>query len=418
MQTSAADKPRLELPEPAPIDVAREPAAKGEISLLDLLIVIGENKVFLAASTLVVAAVTAIVTLILPTWYAATTVILPPQQNSSMSGALLAQVGNLGGMGSLLGGSLGIKNPADLTIALLKSRTVEDALVQRFGLMKLYKAKRLSDARKSLENHTTIEAGLKDGLVRISVETRDAKQSAEMANAYVEEYKKLSASMVVSEASQRRAFFEHEAKIALDDLSTAEQGLKQTQESTGLLALEPQSKAMLEGLAALRARVDAQEVLVRSLRSFATDQNRDLVMAEQQLATMREQLSRAERGQGSGAGGSVTDMPIEKIPAAGLEYLRKLREVKYREALFELLVKQYEIARLDESRQGAVIQVVDTAVEPDRRSFPRRTIIVLGATFAWLLLAICWVFFQGVTKAPEDRNRLQTLKAVWRSGII
>jgi tyrosine-protein kinase Etk/Wzc len=421
METTALhkEKPRLDpdLPETsgvALVEAGPVPAAAGtksEISLLDLLIVIGQRKAFLAASTLAVAALTAIVALLLPKWYTATTVILPPQQNASMSGALMAQMGNLGPMASLLGGGgLNLKSPSDLTIALLKSRTVEDAMVQRFGLMQLYKAKRPSEARKSLENHTTIEAGVKDGLVRISVEARDPKKSAEMANAYVDEYKKLSATLAVSEASQRRLFFEREVKTALDDLSTAEQSLKQTQESTGLFAMEPQSKAMLESLTILRGRVDAQEVLVRTLRSFATDQNRDLVVAEQQLATMREQLGRAERGRGNGA---IADVPIEQIPSAGLEYLRKLREVKYREALFELLAKQFEAAKLDEARQGAVVQVVDNAVEPDIRSFPKRTLIVLSAMFVWLVLAIGWVLFQAGSKATETRGRVQALKSTW-----
>lgn len=414
METTTVDKPRLDIPDSAEVTLP-EPATKNDISLLDLFIVIGQRKAFIAWSTLAVAAVAAIISLLLPSWYTATTTILPPQQNSSMSSALMSQLGGMGAFGSLLGGNLGLKSPADLAMALLKSRTVEDALVQRFDLMKRYKTKRASDARKDLENHTSMEASLKDGLVRISVEDRDQKRSAEMANAYVEEYKKLSANLVVTEAGERRLFFEREAKTAMDDLAAAELALKQTQESTGMFAMEPQSKAMIESLTALRARIDAQEVLVRSLRSFATDQNRDLVAAEQQLATMREQLVRAERGKGNG---SIADLPIEQVPSAGLEYLRKLREVKYREALFELLAKQFEAAKLDESRQGAVIQVIDPAIQPDRRSFPKRTTIVVVSAFGWLMVAICWVLFKGGSRAPEDQERLHVLKAVWAKKML
>lgn len=407
MEPTTIDK-RLEVPD-AP-EFSLTASATDRISLLDLLIVLGQKKEFLGWSTLVVAVMTAIISLVLPQWFTASTTILPPQQNSSMSAALMSQLSGLGSMGTLIGGNLGLKNPADLSISLLKSRTVEDALVQRFDLMKRYNAKKLSDARKKLETHTTLESGVKDGLVRISVEDHDAATAAEMANAYVEEYKKLAASMVVTEAGERRAFFEKEAKVAMDDLANAEQALKQTQESTGMFAMEPQSKAMIESLTALRARIDAQEVLVRSLRSFATDQNRDLVLAEQQLATMREQLARAERGSGNG---SIADLPIEKVPSAGLEYLRKLREVKYREALFELLAKQFEAAKLDEARQGSVIQVVDRAVQPDRRSFPKRTILVLAVTFVWLVLAVSLVLLQAATDVPEERQRLQALKSTW-----
>lgn len=420
MGTTALDKDdqvsgRIDIPESGE-GLRPEAPAGNEISLLDLLIVIGQHKKFLAASTLIVGALAAIVSLILPAWYTATTTILPPQQNSSSSSALLAQMGNLGTMGSLLGGGgFSLKNPGDLAIALLKSRTVEDAMVQRFDLMKRYKTKRPSDARGALEKHLSLEAGVKDGLVRVSIEDHDPKKAAEMANAIVEEYKRLSANMVVSEASQRREFFEREAKVAMDDLSAAEQALKQTQESTGMIAMEPQSKAMLESLTALRARIDAQEVIVRSLRSFATDENRDLIVAEQQLATMREQLSRAERGR---ANGSAIDLPLEQVPSAGLEYLRKLREVKYREALFELLAKQFEVAKLDESRQGAVIQVVDLAVEPDRRSFPKRTVMVLAAVFVWMVFAVCWILLTHGAGSPDNRERLQHLAGVWKPGFL
>lgn len=412
---STADKP-LEMPETIPTEVRLEKveaAAKSEVSLLDLLIIIGQRKKFLALSTLAVGVMTAIISLLLPKWWTSTTVILPPQQNTSMSSALIAQLSGLGAMGSLMGGGLGFRNPADLTIALLRSRTVEDALIARFGLMQQYKAKRLSIARLGLEHHTTIEAGVKDGLVRISVEDRDPNRAAEMANAYVEEYKKLSSDMAVSEASQRRAFFEREARAAMDDLTSAEVALKQTQESTGMIAMEPQSKAMIEGLAALRGRVDAQEVVVRSLRSFATDQNRDLIVAEQQLATMRDQLARMEKGGGGNGTGSIADLPIDKVPAAGLEYLRKLRDVKYHEALFEVLTKQFEIAKLDEARQGAVVEVVDLAVAPDFRSFPKRTMMVLGAMFLWLILALLGIPILVLMQAPEQRERMATLKSSW-----
>lgn len=412
---SAADKP-LEMPESAPAEIRLEkvePAAKPEVSLLDLLIIIGRRKKFLALSTLAIGVITAIVSLLLPKWYTATTVILPPQQSTSMSSALMAQLSGMGAMGSLVGGSLGFRNPADLTMALLKSRTVEDALVDRFGLMKQYKAKKLSIARKRLESHTSMEAGVKDGLVRLSVEDPDPGRAAEMANGYVEEYKKLSSDMAVSEASQRRAFFEREARAAMDDLTAAEVALKQTEESTGMIAMEPQSKAMIEGVAALRGRVDAQEVVVRSLRSFATDQNRDLIVAEQQLATMREQLSRMEKGSGGNGGSSIADMPIDKVPAAGLEYLRKLRDVKYHEALFEVLTKQFEIAKLDEARQGAVVEVVDLAIAPDMRSFPKRTLMVLGAMFLWLVMALLGIPVLALMQAPEERERMESLKSSW-----
>jgi len=180
-----------------------------QVSLLDLLIVLGQRRKFILASSLAVTALAIIACLVIPNRYTATSTILPPQQNSSLSATLLSQVGNLGALGSLAGGTLGLgalKNPNDLAIALLKSRTVEDAMVVRFDMMKLYHEKRMSDARKEFEKHCDIENMVKDGLVRISITDRSAQRAAEMANAYVTEYKKFAATLAVSEASSEEYF--------------------------------------------------------------------------------------------------------------------------------------------------------------------------------------------------------------------
>ena len=228
--------------------------SSNDVSLLELLIVIGRRKKFLAGSTLAVAALTLIVTLLLPKSYTATTSVLPPQQNSNIGAALLSQVGNLGALGSLAGSSLGLKNPADLPIALLKSRSVEDAMIQRFDLMKLYKEKRLSDARKALEKHTSIESNIKDGIIRIEIEDRDPQRASEMANAYVDEYRKFSAHLAITEAGQRRLFFEQQLVDAKNNLAGAEEALKASQQKSGMIQLDSQAKALIESVAALRAR--------------------------------------------------------------------------------------------------------------------------------------------------------------------
>jgi tyrosine-protein kinase Etk/Wzc len=386
-----------------------------DVSLIDLLIVIGRRKKFLAVSTIAVGILTLIVTLLIPNRYTAVTTVLPPQQGSSLSSALLSQVGNLGALGSLAGGSLGLKNPADMTVALLKSRSVEDAMIQRFDLMNLYNEKRLSDARKSLEKRTSIDSNIKDGLIRIEIEDRDPKRASDMANAYVHEYQKFSQHLAIGEAGQRRLFFERQLVGAKNDLAAAEEALKASQQKSGMIQLDSQAKALIESVAALRAEITAKEVEISSLSLSETSNNPDIRMAREQLAALQSQLRRI----GGTQSGEDSDLivPRGKIPEAGMDYVRKLRDVKYNEMIFEILAKQFEVAKIDEAREGAIIQVVDPAVPPDKKSFPKISLIVLAVTFGWILLAAFWVLFREgihqVERRPEDYQRMQELRATW-----
>jgi uncharacterized protein involved in exopolysaccharide biosynthesis len=382
-----------------------------EISLLDIIIVIVQNRrliLKIAASTVVVGV---IVSLLLPIRYTATTSILPPQQTTSAGSALMAQLGGLSSVASLAGGSLGLKNPNDLQVAMLKSRTVEDAMLDRFHLVELFEVKQRSDARKKLEDVVDIDSGAKDGLIRLSVTDRNPQRAAEMANGYVEEFKRLSANLAVTEASQRRLFFEQQLAQAKDNLANAEEDLKKTGLKTGLIQLDSQTRATIELVAELRGEIAAKEVQINAMRSFATGENPELQMAEQQLAGLRSQ---AEKMGAASEGASNALIPKGGMQEAGVEYIRKLRDVKYFETIFDLLARQYEIAKVDEARQGATVQVVDRAIVPDRRSSPKRTLIVLGAAVLGLFLGVVWAFArEGLARLsnnPAEHERLELLK--------
>ena len=323
----------------------------------------------------------------------------------------MSQLGNLGSVASLAGGNLGLKNPNDLQVAMLKSRTVEDAMVDRFHLMDFFKVTHKSDARKMFEKIVEIDSGLKDGLIRISVTDPSPQRAEEMANGYVEELKRLSATLAVTEASQRRLFFEQQLAQAKDNLANAEEDLKKTEQKTGLVQLDAQTRATIELLADLRGQIAAKEVQISAMRSFATGENPDLQIAEQQLAGLRAQ----EQRMGAASEGATNALvPKGNVQEAGIEYIRKLRDVKYFETIFELLARQYEVAKVDEARQGAVVQVVDRAVVPDRKSSPKRTLIVLGAAVLGLFSGVLWAFSrEGLTRLsnnPEERSRVEELK--------
>jgi len=371
--------PEAEWPE------VREPLTSqpGEFRVLELLVVLAKRRRFIWKALLVGIVLAVLVAVFLPKKYEAATRLLTPQQNQSISSAILTQLGPLAG---LAGKDLGIHNQTEVFIALLHSRTVADSLIGRFSLQKIYGKRNLTDTRKRLDGVTEIVAG-KEGVISIAVRDPDPDRAAALANAYVEELRAISQTLAVTEAGRRRMFFEREVKLASDELATAEQALKQTQESTGMLQIDSQSKALIEAYMSLRAQVAAKEVQVASMSGFATPENPDLVRAQQELAALRAQVVRFEHGQGDRSGIAV---PLEKVPAAGLEYIRRLRELKYRETLFELLLKQYEIARIDESKDAAIIQVIDPAMRPEVqvRDWLMRLLIGLLIAFFGLIAGI------------------------------
>jgi uncharacterized protein involved in exopolysaccharide biosynthesis len=411
IDSSLSELQELAHPSPPALAAGRARKDNDEISLLDLLIVLAERKHIILGVTVAFAVLAIVIALILPKQYTANVVLLPPQQGSSMGSAIASQLGNLGGMAALAGGSLGLKSPNDMYIAMLKSRTVEDAMVQHFGLMQEYKQKYLSDTRKAFERHATIDGNGKDGLIHISIEDRDPNRAAQLANGYVDQFRKLSEHLAITEASQRRLFFEQQLEQAKNNLANAEEALKETQQKTGLIQLDSQARALIESAAALRAQIAAKEVQIQSMRTFATGENAQLIQAEQELDGLRTQLARLG---GSGNIDAGLMVPKGQVPEAGLEYMRKLRDVKYYETIFDILARQFEIAKLDEAKEGALVQVVDPAVPPDKRSFPKRGMIVIAATaagfFVGIIVAMAHALFANINLDSEQAVKFMHLK--------
>lgn len=389
-----------------------------EITLLDLIVHLVREKWFIARFVLGAAAIAIIVSFVWPVRYEGRVALLPPTQHSSSLGStLLGQMETMGSLAELAtGGSLNLKNPADMYVALLTSRTVEDAMIRDFGLMAEYHDKKMSDARKHLEHRTSIAAGKKDGLIRISLEDSDPKRAADLANGYVEEFRRLSASLAITEAARRRLFFEQELDQSSKSLAAAEEDMQKTQEKTGVLQIDSQARALIESAAVLRAQVVAKEVEIQGMKSFAADDNPQLLLEKQQLAALQSQLQQIAGSQHDA--GSDIVLSKGRVTEAGLEYLRRYRELKYRETVFELLAKELEMAKLDEAREGEIVQVVDPAVVPDRRSSPHRTYIVVGTTMLSFFVVVFWILVrQQLNRSfelPENRERLNEIKAYWK----
>ncbi len=373
-----------------------------ELDFLDLMQVIANNLRLLVLGPLIVGILALSISFSIAPTFTATTRFLPPQQQQSAAATMLQSLGVLGG---LTGAATGLKNPNDQFISLLKSRAVGDALVDRFKLMERYEKDYRQDTLKALEDNSSIGSG-KDNIIKVEFEDTDPKIAAEVANAYVEELEKLLGRLAVTEAQQRRVFFEQQLASTKDALIKAEQNLAASGVSASALNVSPQTA--LEGPARLRAQVTAQEIRIAAMRSYLTDTAPEFRQALAELGALRAQLTKAEREQ----------------PSTGREgdaYIAKFREFKYQETLFELFAKQFEIARIDESREGAVIQVVDIAIAPEKKSGPRKGLIAIAATLATGFVLLLFVFvrrgMQIASQNIESAAKIANLRRAWSRAL-
>jgi len=361
---------------------------ENEIDLKELFRALARRRRLILGITAASAVVALVVSLLLPVYYKAETRILPPQDKGSNLAAQL--LGQAGGLIGIAGGAAGVKSQGELFVAMAKSRTVLDRMVDRFDLMKLYKGKYRQDARKKLLGLLTVQQDRKSGIISLTVEDRDPKRAADMANAFVEELKSMAGGLAISEAGERRMFFEEQIRHTKESLARAEEEVKRFQQRTGAFQIDAQAKSIIEGIANLRARIAAKEVEAKVLRSFATAQNPDLQRTEEEVRALRIELEKIESGNGRGFDHRISS---DRIPAIGTEYLRTLRQLKFNETLYELLVKQYELAKLEEARDAVVIQVIDQAIPPEQKSRPQRARIVLltMVIMSFLSVIIGWL---------------------------
>ena len=392
--------------------------ASGHADFLEILLVLAREKKRILQITLAVTLLTTIVVFVIHKMYTATATILPPQQNQSV---LSTMVGQVAGAATLDLRDLGLKNPSDVFVAMLQSRTVEDALVNRFDLRKVYNVKRYQDARKILENRSEINPE-KEGLISIRVSDRDPRRAADMANAWVDELRSLNQNLALTEAAQRRIFFEQKMASEREDLSKAELALRQVQERTGVIQPDAQTRALVGAVAELRASIAAKQVQLQSLRTYATENNPEVKRAERELAELQAQsakLSQMERS-GTDLGAGDLQVPTRRVPEANLEYLRAARELKYHETLYDFLAKQLEAARIDEAKDAVMVQVVDRAVEPERKSSPKRMLIVAVAAIASFLLSclgvLLWEAIRRKRQDPNEGARIAQLQHYLRNS--
>jgi uncharacterized protein involved in exopolysaccharide biosynthesis len=376
-----------------------------EISLLDLLQVVADNLRLLVLGPLVVGLLALGISFLVTPTFTATTRFLVPQGQSA-SAAMMQSLGALSG----LAGAAGLKSPGDQFVSFIKSDSVQNALVDRFKLQDRYEQKFRTETRKQLAKNATIASNAKDGIITVEVDDFEPKFAAELANGHVQELQKLLSRLAVTEAQQRRLFFEKLIAKTKDNWIKAEQDLKATGVNSSSLKLSPMTA--LEGVAKIRAAVTAQEIKLSTMRGYLSDAAPDFKQAQTELAALKQQLSILERQDTESSAGPN---------AAQNDYIAKYREYKYNETLFELFSKQYEIARIDEGREGATIQIIDTAEAPEHKSKPKKALVAVIATLATGFALLLFVFVRNAL-ANQKRDalteqKLQNIRRAWRLAI-
>lgn len=349
---------------------------------LPVVAVLAKRKGLLLGLALLSAVLCAVAVFAMPDVYRANVRLLPPQQAQSGSAALLAQLGGAGGAAASLGG---LKNPADVYVGMLKSRTIADMLITQHDLKRVYDTASQDKARRALAKNTSVSSE-KEGFILVSVDDSDPKRAALLGNAYVKALTDLTTRLAVTEAAQRRAFFEQQLAQTKDNLANAEISLKRALDTQGVISVDSESRAIVETVGRVRAQISAKEIELSSMNAFVTKNNQEYLRARAELSSLREELSNLENGRPEN-----TSKGAE--PQSGLGNIKILRDVKYHQMLYELLAKQYEMARLDEAKDNSLLQVLDAAVEPERPVGPNRPLLVALAFIGGALLALLIILF-------------------------
>lgn len=386
-----------------------------QVGLADLLTWVGEDKRLIAVITATAMAASVAVAVMLPAVYTARTALLPPgSQQQTGSSAAMAALGSLGG----LAGGLGVKTPDELYVALLRSDSVVRALDERFQLKARYKVTTNEALRKTLPKFVRVTSDKKSGVINVEVDDEDPSLAADLANAHAGEVAKVLSRLAVSEAQQRRLFFETQVTDIKNKLVQAEIALRRLQEQSGVIAVDRQAEALVSGAAQVRALIAARDVQLKVLRTGATEQNPDVQRLNSELLALRGELARMESSKG-GKAGSATDMPVGKIPETAIDFVRARRELKLQETLLEAMVRQLELARLDEAREGPLLQQIDVAIAPDYKSKPSRAMIIITGTLLALLASLAWVLisrFVRLTQAAQSPqpDTWSAVRRAWR----
>lgn len=347
-------------------------------------------------------------------YYKASTRVLPPQYNqNTISRGLIA----MGGESALGNSALNLKNPTDLFVGILRSRTILDGVIESHDLLKHYNAKDMDSARQLLESRTDINSG-KDGIVEISVEDSDPVQAAQLANAYVRELQSFSSDLAKKEGGRRSDFFNNALSKARQSLNEADEQLRKTEKITGFTRLRGQDEAILSTARDLRNQIANKEVQLRTLLSYATEENPDVRLLRSELSNLKQKIQEATgeaplKDRKANSHGAF--VPLSQAPDALMEHSQRKRDVEYWENIVTILGQYTELGKMDETRDFSLFQVLDIAISPMNKSRPRIKVNVILSGTGSTMLTVMFIWARAYVRQRRSASsrfaaQLQVLK--------
>jgi len=376
-----------------------------EISLIDLAIALGEEKATILKVTGLFTAVAVVASLLMTPIFTAKTVMMPPQQQQSGAASALA---SLGGLAGLAGAAAGIKSPDEMYVAFMQSEGLQKTIIEKLKLQERYDEKTLSDTRRELKTNVRITPDKKSGLITVEADDKDPAFAAQLANLHVDELRVLLGRIAVTDAQQRRMFYEQQIKKAQAELAEAEQSFRQAKAKSGMQVTAVLAESGVRASAELRGQIAAREVQMSAMSRFATAQNPDLQRLGSELSALRGQLEKLEQGGGA----------VEAATTLQQQAVKFYRDVKVQEVMLEVLIKQYELARVDEAKEGPLLQQLDVATAPERKAKPKSAMIVVLAAFAGLFLGVLLAsvrrFIRKIAESDQGSTQMVMLQKAWR----
>jgi uncharacterized protein involved in exopolysaccharide biosynthesis len=393
-------QPVTEEPEHSlPLSPDSEESRQANENAVAHLRILWEHRRPLARVVLAGLAASLLIAFLIPTRYESTARLMPPDntQSGGLAMAAAALSGGPGGLGGIASDVLGIKSTSDIFVAILSSRTVQDKLVQKFELRKIYGVRGMEDAGRGLGERTGISVDRKSQVITLTVTDHDPKRAAAMGQAYVEELNRLVAELSTSSARRERIFLEERLQAVSKDLESAEKEFSQFASKNAAIDVKEQGKAMVEAAATLQGQLIAAESEYEGLKQIYTDNNVRVRSVKARIDELKHQLDKL-----GGKGESMTEVSsqpsdslypsIRKLPLLGVTYADLYRRTRVQEAVFETLTKEYEMAKVQEVKEIPAVKVLDHPNIPEKKSFPPRLLILfLGMTLSFAA-ATTWVF--------------------------
>ena len=380
-----------------------------ELSLIDLVVALGEEKLTLFLVPFAACLLAIYLSFTATPIYTARTMLMPMQQGGGGGAAgALAGLSGMAGMAGLSGLAGMAKSSDEMYIAMMRSQSVQDSLIEKFKLKERYGSRNIEEARLSLGNAVSLSVQKGSGMLVIEASDEDPQFAARLANQQVAELAILLGRLSVTEAQQRRAYYEQQVKKTQATLLEADARMRSAQEKAGMASTAMLAEARVRGGVDLRGQIIAREIQIQAMTRFATAENPDVKRALGEVAALRSQLAKFEQASGGKAGAS---------PQQDQEAAQAFRDLKMQEAMLEGFLRQFELARIDESKEGPPIQVVDVALPPEIRSQPQRRKMVTAWGVTGLIVgvvaALLKAYLRRLKSSPEGKGQLKAIQRSW-----